>query len=328
MAAVFVNGVRLSYRQAGAGPDVVLVHGIGANMAFWRMEVVRRLARRFRVTVYDLRGHGYSDMAPSGYGTAAMADDLRALLDEIGIERAHLVGHSFGGAIALHAAMLCPDRALSLVLADTVLPALQPAQRLRDWPQWERWAERVRGLGIDVTDEQPIDQTLLEILAQPEWRPARQGFDVREPLFLPFAGWNGGKRAAQRWLRLLDTTTAREEINAPGGLTGDRIRAVRHPTLAIYGEYSHGLPTLDWLGANLASCRAVVVPGVGHYHPAVKPDFFGTQVEQFLSGLPGKRAPHAEAFAADSAAEGADPGSDAGAVPSAAVVSEIEGGNP
>jgi pimeloyl-ACP methyl ester carboxylesterase len=289
MADAVCNGVKFSYRQLGDGPDVVLVHGLASNMAFWPMPVLRRLAARFRLTLYDLRGHGRSEMPPSGYTTAEMAADLDALLDHAGVTQAHLVGHSYGAAIALSLASAWPERVLSLTLADAVIAAIQPAPHLRDWPEWERWAERLRALGIDVPEDHALDQGLLELIAHPDRAEARSRLGS-DRLFLPWAGWNAGRRGAEQWRRLLLTTTARGDVVSPAGLTPERIAGLTPPICAIYGEHSHCLPTFDWLRGNLPHCRAVVVPGVGHFHPAVAPGLFAAHLIEFLSDVSGARS--------------------------------------
>ena len=130
-----VEGVRLHYYQRGVPtrPHVVLVHGLAANTAFWFPQLLPALVRDYLVTAYDLRGHGRSDMPASGYGTADMASDLHALLRHAGADRVHLIGHSFGGAVALHYAVLHPDRVASLTVADTRLGAFQPDPHMVGW---------------------------------------------------------------------------------------------------------------------------------------------------------------------------------------------------
>lgn len=127
MPRATVNDVSIHYQQAGHGPDLVMIHGLFGNLAFWYLSVLPALVRDFRVTLYDLRGHGYSDMPRSGYTSSHMAADLKELLDHLGVKQAHLVGHSFGGAVALHFAVLHPIHVLSLTLADARVPSLQPA---------------------------------------------------------------------------------------------------------------------------------------------------------------------------------------------------------
>src|SRR5678815_1384172 len=85
------RGIKISYRQDGDGPDVVLIHGVAGNMAVWYLcGLVRALAPHFRVTAYDLRGHGYSESTPSGYTSRDMAEDLLALRRKLGLGPVYL----------------------------------------------------------------------------------------------------------------------------------------------------------------------------------------------------------------------------------------------
>lgn len=277
-----VNGYRMNFRQAGQGEDLILIHGLAANHAFWNLVLLLPLAREYRVTVCDLRGHGYSDMPLSGYTSANMATDVFALMDHLEIERAHLVGHSFGGVVALHGAVTCPQRVASLTLADSRVRALQPHQRLRDWPNWRQAQDDLRELGISIDENaENVGLCLLEKLASPEWRATRKGL-AKKGLFLPFGGWSAGNRSAARWLNLLRTTTARQDIVSLAGLTRARVSQVRQPTLAIYGEHSRCLKTCEVLQRILPDCRTVVVPGVGHFYPVIKPAFVAEQLLEFL----------------------------------------------
>src|SRR5262249_39510694 len=111
-----VRGLKFHYQQAGAGPDIVLIHGVTGDLSIWFLcNAVQSLSASYRVTAYDLRGHGYSDAPPAGYTSADHAADLFALMDALGVGRAALVGHSFGGVIAAHAAALAPGRVDALV---------------------------------------------------------------------------------------------------------------------------------------------------------------------------------------------------------------------
>src|SRR3954467_7832901 len=109
MPHIQANNRSFHYWQSGQGPDIVLVHGLGGNLAGWHLGVVPELQLHYRVLTYDLRGHGRSDAAP-GYTTADMVQDLVGLLDALEIHTAAVVGHSWGGDIALHLAQLHPDR--------------------------------------------------------------------------------------------------------------------------------------------------------------------------------------------------------------------------
>jgi pimeloyl-ACP methyl ester carboxylesterase len=111
MAQIEVVGGSLYVEEAGAGPAVVLVHGGLGDRRLWD-EQMGPFAERFRVVRFDVRGFGRSSSEP---GTFGVVDDVVAVLDGLGIERAALVGLSFGGRIAIDAALERPDRVWALV---------------------------------------------------------------------------------------------------------------------------------------------------------------------------------------------------------------------
>lgn len=285
MPKATVCGVGIHYQRMGQGPDIVIMHGLGGNVAFWHFRIARALMSTFRVTLYDLRGHGHSDMPSSGYTSADMANDLAGLLDYLGIEKAHLVGHSFGGTVALHYGALNPDRVSSLTLADTRVRALQPVQRPNEWPHWRLLKRQLRNCGVSITeDETEAGIRLLEEFAYARLRGIRSASNSQGPSFVPFGGW-GGREAAMRWLRLLTTTTAKKDFKAAAGLTLDKIRRVHHPVLAIYGEYSPCLPSCQGLQENLLDCTTIIVPKAGHFHPMVRQGTFVKSLWEFLANL-------------------------------------------
>ncbi|MFC4009797.1 alpha/beta fold hydrolase [Nonomuraea purpurea] len=118
-----VNGIKLVYREEGdpAAPPLLLLHGRTANHNDWN-GITRHFAARHHVVVPDLRGHGASDR-PGVYPLPAMAEDVAGLLDHLGADRATLIGHSLGGAVAYHLAMRHPGRVERLVLEDPVPPS-------------------------------------------------------------------------------------------------------------------------------------------------------------------------------------------------------------
>src|SRR5262245_10831271 len=147
MGRVRTRTVALHATQMGDGEPLVLTHGLGSNQAFWYFRIAPRLAARYRVTLYDLRGHGGSEGPDSGYTTRDLAGDLEALMDALGIASVHLVGHSFGGAVSLHFAALHPGRVRSLTLVDSRLHALQPFDSPEDASFWTAQRERTLARG-------------------------------------------------------------------------------------------------------------------------------------------------------------------------------------
>jgi pyruvate dehydrogenase E2 component (dihydrolipoamide acetyltransferase) len=114
---VSAGGVEINYLQVGEGegPPLVLVHGFGGDLNNWMFNQPA-LAEAHRVIALDLPGHGHSQKAVGAGDVASFSATLTAFLDALSIDRAHLVGHSLGGAIALHLALEQPDRVASLTL--------------------------------------------------------------------------------------------------------------------------------------------------------------------------------------------------------------------
>lgn len=115
---VAVEGGTLYYDARGSGPPVVLLHAGNVDLTSWDPQV-GPLARSFRVLRYDARGHGRSTAAPGPYSTV---EDLRLLLEHLGVERVHLVGISMGAGVALNFATAYPERVSTLALVSTSGP--------------------------------------------------------------------------------------------------------------------------------------------------------------------------------------------------------------
>ncbi|WP_420426970.1 alpha/beta fold hydrolase [Algiphilus sp.] len=122
--------VALHCPEAGNGPSVLLIHGLGASHQDWR-DVAPRLAKSYQVFTPDLRGYGNSPRGPGPYRPDIMAQDVLALMESQDIRQAHVVGHSMGGAVAVELALCVPERVRSLTIANSV-PAFRPT-RLREW---------------------------------------------------------------------------------------------------------------------------------------------------------------------------------------------------
>lgn len=112
------QAIRSAYSDVGEGPPVFLIHGIGASRHSWD-GLVEHLRREFRCISYDLRGHGKSSAPAPPYSLADLVCDLEALRAELGIDKAHVLGHSLGGMIAPAYARAFPGRVISLGLLST-----------------------------------------------------------------------------------------------------------------------------------------------------------------------------------------------------------------
>ncbi|MCI0372167.1 MAG: alpha/beta hydrolase, partial [candidate division NC10 bacterium] len=213
MPKVHVDGINVHYITVGRGPDVVMLHGFLGNLAVWHLNIIPELRREFRITTYDLRGHGYTDVTPSGYSTENMAQDLKGLLDALGIERPYLVGHSFGADVCLHFALLYPERVARLVAAEAGLAALVHERKRADWGGWSLWASKLEEAGLSVPPDKrtDLDYLLSASLETPKfYGPARGLPRKREPL-----------------LRVIRTTTLIQDYEEVGSLTLQAVRSIR-----------------------------------------------------------------------------------------------------
>jgi pimeloyl-ACP methyl ester carboxylesterase len=125
---VAVRGIRIHIAEAGAGDPVVLQHGWPQAWWCWR-KVIPVLAERYRVIVPDLRGHGWSEEPASGYEKESLAQDLIALLDELGHERVRLVGHDWGAFAGFLACLRAPERFDRFVALSMLHPWIRPNLR-------------------------------------------------------------------------------------------------------------------------------------------------------------------------------------------------------
>lgn len=280
MSKVEIGGVSIHYEQTGEGPDLVLLHGLAGNLAFWYPSMSAGLGSAHRVTALDLRGHGYSSMPESGYTTLDMAHDLGRLLDYLRIEKVNLVGHSYGGAVALHFAVMYPEQVTSLVLADVRIRSLQPDQNSWAGPYRDLILTELTRYGLTVPKDSPdFDWRVLEALAQCRIEGAVQDGASRR-YYIPFL--SGSRRSAKQWLELVRSTSAVDDFTSIAGLTPQAIKILCWPTLALYGEWSHCLATQRLLLTLLPNCRAGTIARAGHFYPIVQPLAFAEAVRDFL----------------------------------------------
>jgi pimeloyl-ACP methyl ester carboxylesterase len=272
MPKLFANGINFHYQQAGDGPDVVLIHGVTGDLSIWFLcEAMGVLGRSFRVTAFDLRGHGYSDVSPQGYTSAEQAGDVLAIMDALDIDRAALLGHSFGAVIAMHASVLYPDRIDALVVSDPCFPALRHLEDVSRWGHWQNFREEAAGAGVTLSDEHwyDIGRFFDQVLHLDGERLLR----FRQAVGLP--GFN-------RLLRLADTTCG-HDAKVPAGLTEELIQSVSQPVLGIFGEHSPFLATADYLCEHLPDYVSKRVPGAKHRAPEENGAEFVEIVREFLT---------------------------------------------
>src|SRR5260221_2363969 len=147
MPEAVLADVALTDVAAGAGPPVVLVHGLACGWRMWRSQI-RALRPHYHVVAYDQRGHGRSAAPddPAAYSQIILADDLAGLIRRLGLAPARIVGLSLGGGVALELTIRHPGLVAALVLADTGSGSDDPAAA-RQRCEARAAAARAEGIG-------------------------------------------------------------------------------------------------------------------------------------------------------------------------------------
>jgi pimeloyl-ACP methyl ester carboxylesterase len=258
-----VNETRLNYEITGEGPPVVFVHGFTLDMRMWDDQVAP-FAAAHRVLRYDLRGFGAS--APPMVGEPySHADDLRALLDHLGVERATVVGLSMGGWVVQEFALKYPDSVSALILVDSVL-------RGRPWsPAAAVPLESFFRLGAAGR----LDEGKAVWLAAPIFSCSGRFPTVAarlEQMVGDYGCWE----------------VLHEDPHLPLDPPAiDRLREIIAPTLAIVGEEDiadfHDIAAR--FAAEIPGARTVALSGAGHMANMDAPDAFNRVVLDFLASL-------------------------------------------
>jgi len=259
------NGVKTNYLEAGAGPPVVLVHGSGPGVtayANWRL-VIPALSDRFRVIAPDMVGFGFSER-PDGadYSVQTWADQVVGLLDALGLDKASIVGNSFGGAIALRLATQHPERVDKLVLMGSMgvdFPITEGLDRV--WGYTPSFENMRAVLDVFAYDRALVPDELAEVRYRASTQP---GFQESYGAMFP--------EPRQRWVDAMRTPD-------------DEIRKITHETLVVAGREDKVIP----VETSLALMRLIdnaqlhVYPHCGHWTQIERSADFNRLVSDFLS---------------------------------------------
>ena len=276
-----LHGERVAYLDEGAIGDgeqevILLLHGMAGSSQTWR-PLMRSLARNFRVIAPDLLGHGSSTKPRSDYSLGAFAVLVRDLLDELGIARATIVGHSLGGGIAMQFIYQHPDYGRRLVLigsgglgpdvglllrlaslpgAELVLPVIAPRRVIATGDRFWSWLQRA---GI----ESPRGEEMWRSFSSLSDGPTRQAFLRTLRAVVDHRG------QAVSALNRLNTRTD-------------------FPALVIWGERDAIIPVKHAYAAQQArpDVRLEVLPGVGHFPHAERPVDVADLISDFVGCNP------------------------------------------
>ncbi|MEC9091883.1 MAG: alpha/beta hydrolase [Planctomycetota bacterium] len=276
MPHVTARNIQFYYQQKGTGPDVLLIHGITGNLAVWMLSgLVQKLAKQFRVTAFDMRGHGYSDTPEFHYTSSDMADDVQAVCEALAIKDVRLLGHSYGAVVALHAASKYPSLVEGVILSDPFVPALHKLQPdPRNWKGFNAYKTNARSAGMF------IDGNLWDLKEMLEQAASLTG--ARKALFIKKAG----EASLERLVRLHGTTCG-SDVARIAGLTEETIGRIQQNAVCLYGEHSPFLPMCEGIGQLLPNCSMDRIPKAQHFAFEENPLFFIDRVEQHFCDMTG-----------------------------------------
>ena len=281
MAFASVDNAQLAWQQLGEGPDLVLVHGLATNRAFWFGHAMR-LSQRFRVTLFDLRGHGYSSTPEHGYEIRRLGADILGLMDQLSIPQAALIGHSYGGAAAIEAAVQAPERVTAMAVLDARSLLFQPQMWLHEAPDLSPFeAEIAQGTEVDWPREPQVGLRFLEVAARRCL--AGQAPGARDPV-TPFGEGRGARKAARQWLNLIEQTTAWDDFHRQGADI-PALRSLSQPTLLMYADGSRCLKSGEGLRNLWPAARFQLLEGAAHFFPLTHAEQVVHQLFDFLAPL-------------------------------------------
>jgi len=271
MPHVRANGINIYYESQGEGEPLLLIAGLGATHHLWELQVPS-FARWFRVLTFDNRGAGDSDKPPQPYSIALFADDTAALMDALGIERAHVYGQSMGGIIAQEFALRHPQRLRCLVLGCTtfggpnsVLPSPQAAALLSGMPNLGR-----RSADLAAPAEQAVDR-VLELFYSPRYR-REHAEEARRRIQSYFP------------LRTPPDAYARQLVACLTFDAYDRLPQIAAPTLVINGAGDALIPPENSriIAQRIPGAELVLFPEAGHLYFHEMPEEADAAVAGFL----------------------------------------------
>ncbi|MDX6536223.1 MAG: hypothetical protein QOD37_564 [Gaiellales bacterium] len=255
-----VDAAPVAWREAGAGPLVLFLHGLGMTRTGFDPQI-EALAPGYRCVAWDMPGFGASPPLAAGLTFPSLADEVARLLDVLGAQDAHIAGLSMGGQIAQHTALRHPDRVRSLTLLDS-----SPAFGL-DGTDPETWKRlRLDALDAGQTPASMADTVLRSIMA-----PDASDGSVAVAVASMARISADGLRAAVEFLPTHDVRARLAEIAAP--------------TLVLVGEHDEETPLsyAEALATGIPHARLQIIPGAGHISNLEAPEAVGLALREHLA---------------------------------------------
>jgi 3-oxoadipate enol-lactonase len=259
-----VNGIETNYEIHGAegAPWLTFSHSLACSLRMWDGQVAA-FKDRFRILVYDTRGHGESEAPKGPYSLDMLAEDLRQLLDQLKIKRTHFVGLSMGGMIGQVLALTDPGLFDRVVLADTGHTQTPETRK-----QWEERIATAESKGME-----PLVQPTIERWFTKDFRDKPIVKKIADLIrSTPVPGYVGCCQAISN----LNTTA--------------RLKEIKRPVLAIAGEQDAAAPGTRYIGENVPGAKLVMIPQAAHIANIEQAETFNRALREFLSSPASGRA--------------------------------------
>jgi pimeloyl-ACP methyl ester carboxylesterase len=216
MPKVKANDIQIYYEVHGEGFPLVMIHGLSANLDWWDPRMVRELSKRFMTVMLDNRGAGRTDVSDRRYTIRLFADDTAALMDGLGISRAHVLGISMGGMIAQELVLNYPQKVEKLVLCSTRCGGGEPVPPSKDV------------IGMLMADRSTLSQK--EIVKMIGQVSLTEDFVKKNPDLV--------EHMMQQILKApISDEAYRQQLDAISGFnTHDRLPQIKAPTLILHGK--------------------------------------------------------------------------------------------
>ena len=255
-----VNGITIAYQDLGSGSPLVLINGFASTMDMWNPPVLAALASQFRIIIFDHRGTGYSSASDDPFSITRFADDTLALMDALGISRAHILGLSMGASVAQELVLAHPERVDRLIL---VAGTCGGSEAVCMAPEiWRNLSDK-SGTGLDLANR------MFSVLFTKDWLRANDPWK-----YCPDVSETTSEETAARQANAFYTW--------PGSY--GRCRRSVVPTLVITGTDDVVIPPANamTLLERIPGARLVQFPGAGHGLMYQCPDQFTKVVREFL----------------------------------------------
>jgi 3-oxoadipate enol-lactonase len=260
-----INNSRIYYEIAGTGEPIVLIHGWSFDTRCWddQFEIFNK---KYRVLRYDLSGFGHSSL-PDSVLPYSHTKDLVSLLEYLNIKKAHVVGHSFGGKVALDFVLNYPEKVISLILADAAMdvPGLKAPKEVISWIS-DTWK---------TGKEKGIEEAKKVWMNGPPFIPAmknpRSASKVIQ-MIKDYSGWH--------WIH-------KDPCNFPKPFHPERLNEIKAPTLILEGELNPKIYH-DWADIQkkyIPNSQKEIITNSGHVLNIENPEMFNKLVLEFLSKI-------------------------------------------